>query len=370
VIIRRLWVGGLCGIATLAGGAAGGAPNEIVPGVPAVELAVPKTVEQWESQRERIRATLWQLLGALPPRPKSLEAKTIERTRRPEGFAVEKIAFDNDAGATVPGYLLVPDGLNGRAPAILYCHQHGGLYDVGKEEIFKKRPTPETPAVELTQRGYVVLAIDAYCFGERSGRGPMGPGETGSAEEMTMSKLNLWLGRTLWGMMIRDDLIALDYLAARPEVDPRRIGVTGMSMGSTRAWWVAALDNRPAAAVCVCCLTRYQDLIATGRLREHGIYYFVPGLLRHFDTEAVVALIAPRPLLTLSGELDGGSPVGGVNKINAFAQKVYDLSGNGDRFRGNVYPGVAHTYTPDMWREMLDWFDRWLKREPRTGQVQ
>lgn len=126
------------------------------------------------------------------------------------------------------------------------------------------RPTPAVPAVEeLTRRGYVVLAIDAYCFGERSGQGPMG--EKGSAEELSMSKLNLWLGRSLWGMMVRDDLLALDYLASRPEVDPRRIGVTGMSMGSTRSWWVAALDERPAAAVCVCCLTRYQDLIAAGR---------------------------------------------------------------------------------------------------------
>jgi len=359
--IWRLWVGGLCGIATLAGGATNVAPNEIVAGVPAVELAIPKNLDQWEARRKEIRATLWQLLGDLPPRPQQLKVRTMERTHRPEGFAVEKFEFDNNAGATVSGYLCVPDGLKGRAPAILYCHQHGGLYDVGKEEIFKKQPTPEEPALELTRRGYVVLAIDAYCFGERSGKSLMGPGEKGGAEELTMSKLNLWLGRTLWGMMVRDDLIALDYLASRPEVDARRIGVTGMSMGSTRSWWIAALDDRPAAAVCVCCLTRYQDLIAAGQLRAHGIYYFVPGMLRHFDAEAVVALIAPRALLTLTGDQDGGSPASGVNKINAVAQTVYDLYGKGDNFRGIVYPGVAHKYTPEMWREMLDWFDRRLK---------
>jgi len=341
------------------GGAAG--PAEIVPGVAAVELAVPKKIEQWETRRKEIRATLRQLLGDLPPRPKNLKVRVIERTKRPEGFTLEKIVFDNDAGATVPGYLCLPDGLKGRAPAILYCHYHGGEYTNGKEEILKKWPTDTPMAVELTRRGYVVLAIDAYCFGERSGKGPMGEKEKGGAEELTMSKLNLWLGRTLWGMMVRDDLIALDYLCSRREVDSKRIGVTGMSMGSTRSWWIAALDNRPAAAVCVCCLTRYQDLIATGRLHEHGIYYFVPGMLRHFDTEAVVSLIAPRPLLTLTGDRDGGSPVNGVNKINAFTQKVYELYGKNDRFRGVVYPGVAHKYTAEMWREMLDWFDRWLK---------
>jgi dienelactone hydrolase len=361
----RIWplcLGGLCGVATLAGQASGGgAPAEIVRGVPGVELRVPQKLAPWEKQRTEIRRTLRELLGDLPPRPKTVKVQLVERTHRPEGFTVEKFTFDNGAGATVPGYLCLPDNLTGRAPAILYCHQHGGLYDVGKEEIFKTRPTPEVPAVELTRRGYVVLAIDAYCFGERSGKGPMGESERGGAEELTLSKLNLWLGRTLWGMMVRDETIALDYLGLRPEVDAKRIGITGMSMGSTRSWWVAALDERPAAAVCVCCLTRYQDLIATGRLREHGIYFFVPGMLRHFDTEAVVSLIAPRPLLTLSGGEDSGSPVSGVNKINEIAKKVYDLYGKDEQFKGVVYPGVGHQYTPEMWREMLDWFEHWLK---------
>ena len=162
---------------------------------------------------------------------------------------------------------------------------------------------------------------------------------------------------------IRDDRIALDYLAARPEIDPRRIGATGFSMGSTRTWWLAALDNRIAAAVGVCCLTRYQDLIQKGGLAEHGIYYFVPGMLRHFDTEAVASLIAPRAFLTLSGEKDGGSPVSGVRKINAFCSAIHRLHGASDRFHGKVYPNVGHVYTPAMWREMTRWFDRHLRRK-------
>jgi len=358
----RLWLGGLCGIATLAGHSPATGAGEIVPGVPALELCIPQKLAQWEKQRKEIRRTLWQLLGELPPRPKRLKVSVIERAHRSEGFTVEKFTFDNGAGAIVTGYICIPDGLKGRAPAILYCHQHGGLYGVGKEEIFKTEPTPQAPAVELTRRGYVLLAIDAYCFGERSGKGPAGESEKGGAEELTMSKLNLWLGRSLWGMMIRDDLMALDYLASRPEVDARRIGVTGMSMGSTRSWWIAALDDRPAAAVCVCCLTRYQDLIAMGQLRAHGSYYFVPGMLRHFDTEAVVSLIAPRPLLTLTGDQDSGSPISGVNKINAVTRQIYGLYGKGDRFGGKVYPGVPHQYAPEMWREMLDWFERWLEK--------
>ena len=79
-------------------------------------------------------------------------------------------------------------------------------------------------------------------------------------QEMSLTKLNLWLGRTLWGMMLRDQQIALDYLESRPEVDPTRIGAQGMSMGSTQAWWLGAIDDRIKAVVGVACLTRYEDL--------------------------------------------------------------------------------------------------------------
>src|SRR5579872_3820655 len=118
---------------------------------------------------------------------------------------------------------------------------------------------------------------------------------------MSASKFSLWVGRTLWGMILRDDSMALDYLASRPEVDPQRLGVTGISMGATRSWWLMALDERIKTGVAVACLTRYQNLIQHGALKAHGIYYFVPDLLTHFDTEAIVALIAPRPILFMTG---------------------------------------------------------------------
>jgi hypothetical protein len=177
---------------------------------------------------------------------------------------------------------------------------------------------------------------------------------------MSLSKAFLWMGRSLWGMMVRDDRIALDVLSARPDVDATRIGATGISMGSTRTWWLAALDDRVSAAVGVCCLTRYQDLLRAGGLWEHGIYYFVPGMLRHFDTEAVASLIAPRPFLTLSGADDGGSPAAGATRINEFCADVYRLYGKPDAFKGLLYPGVGHLYTPKMWTEMLAWFGRHL----------
>jgi len=318
----------------------------------------PATLEEWAKRRESTRATLRSLLGDLPPRPEKPAVETLSSEKR-EGYRVEKLRIDGRISA----YLLVPDGA-GPFPAILYLHWHAGQYALGKEELFQ-HDAPGEPGRKrgeaLVRKGYVVLAPDAYAFGERSGLGPDGPKQKGKPEEESWFKYFLWRGQTLFGMIVRDDLIALDVLAARPEIDPKRIGATGISMGSTRTWWAAALDERIAAAVGVCCLTRYQDLIQEGCLHQHGIYYFIPGLLKHFDMEAVTSLIAPRPFLTLSGADDKGSPAKGVEKINAFCADVWKLYGADERFRGVLYPGVAHVYTPEMWAEMTGWFERHLK---------
>ncbi|MBM3822568.1 MAG: dienelactone hydrolase [Verrucomicrobia bacterium] len=327
---------------------------------PVPELEIPASVEAWETRRAGIRATLWKLLGNLPPRPAKPQVKTISREVRP-GYIVEKFEFDNGAGATIPGYLVLPEKAAGPVPAILYCHWHGGEYPIGKEEIFRADHTPEPPAPALARRGYAVLCIDAYGFGERNGQGPGGEAEKGGPGEMSASKFQLWWGRSLWGMMLRDELMALDYLVSRPEVDARRVGVTGISMGATRTWWLMALDERLKAGVAVACLTRYQELTAAGGLKYHGIYYFVPGMLAHFDSEAVVACAAPRPLLCMNGDSDAGSPVEGIREIEKRVARVYSLYGNSNSFRSEVHEKTGHVYLPVMWTSMFEWMDRHVR---------
>ena len=324
----------------------------------------PATKSAWETKRREIRAETVALLGKLPPRPDLPEVKTLSREDRGD-YVVEKFEFDNRAGADVPGYLLLPKSPSTpKSPAILYCHWHGGEYDIGKEELFQAKHNPEPPGPTLAKRGFVVLGIDAYCFGERNGSGPGGPSERGRDGELSASKFNLWVGRTLWGMILRDDLMALDYLASRPEVDQNRIGVMGMSMGATRSWWLMALDERIKTGVPICCLTRYQNLIQNQLLKAHGIYYFVPNLLNHFDTEAIIALIAPRPVLFLDGDQDGTSPVDGIHAIEEAVWPVYRLYDQEKAFHSEVYVGQGHLYTTEMWAKTLRWFDEKLKAAP------
>jgi lysophospholipase L1-like esterase len=326
---------------------------------PVPAFPVPERAAAWEAQRPAVLRTVLQSLGDLPARPSPPQARLVSRERRP-GYTLERVAIGNGVDAEVTALLLVPERLERPAPAILWLHS--STPDKTQIIVPNTNGGAEPLGEVFVRAGYVVLSPDAYWHGDRAGAGPAGAAETTRDEQSSLFKFHLWFGRTLWGMFVRDDQIALDYLCSRPEVDVSRIGATGMSMGSTRAWWLAAVDERVAATVGVACLTRYQNLIRHGRLRAHGIYYFVNGLLQHFDTEAVLALIAPRPFLALTGELDAGSPEDGIRVLEQQVGRVYATLGAADRFRSVVYPETGHTYTPEMRAAMLAWFDRWLVR--------
>jgi dienelactone hydrolase len=325
---------------------------------------VPPTLAAWRRERRRIRRTLGALLGGVPHRPAPVRATALSRLAGPT-FVRENLALEDGWGGRIPAVLLLPTTGAAPWPAVLYHHSHWGEYEVGLEELFEPWPVRETPAVALTRRGYAVFAIDARAFGARQGHGPGGPTEKGRDEEASLAKAFLWQGTSLWAAMVRDDLLALDYLAGRPEVDARHIAATGMSMGSTRSWWLAALDDRIAAAACVACLTRYQALLAHSALRRHGFYYYLPGILRHLDAEAIVSLIAPRPLLTLTGDRDGASPADGVRAIHRAVAAVYRLYGARRRFTGVLLPGMGHVYTRAMFARVLAWLDRQLRPSVR-----
>ena len=330
-------------------------------GFTSFQTPLPRSVQSWEKRRTELRKKLWRLLGDLPElfTPKVIIQEKLSK----DGYDLESFTFDNGVGDTVYGYILIPAGHKGRGPAILYNHYHGDKYKQGKEEVISKafKTLDFATGEALAREGYVVLCIDAYAFSERRFQGPARKKEEGGRTEESLFKMFLWQGRTLWGMMVRDDLLALNYLVSRPEVDPKRFAALGMSMGSTRTWWAAALDERIKAAVCVACLTRYQNLIAHGQVRQHGIYYYVPNMLKEkIDAESVVGLIAPRPLLTLTGDKDGGSPADGVRLINAFQEYLYKLYGKAENFKGLIYKGVGHEYTPEMWKETLSWLKKHL----------
>lgn len=298
------------------------------------------------------RAQLYSLLGDLPPRDSPIRARLLGVEER-DGYVLETLLLGLNGGEPVPAYFTRPQVAEwgtGPFPAILYSHAHGNDYALGKDELLRGRAALQSPpyAPVLARLGSAALCIDHWCFGGRQGRG-----------ESELFKQLLWEGRVLWGMMVYDSLRALDYLATRPDVDARRLGALGLSMGSTISWWAAALDTRVRVCVDICCLTDFDALIAARGLDGHGLYYYVPSLLKHFSAAQINALIAPRAHLSLAGLLDPLTPPAGLDRIDAALREAYAAAGAPDAWR-LVRSPTGHAETAAMRAEIVDWLERWL----------
>jgi dienelactone hydrolase len=252
---------------------------------------------------------------------------------------------------TVPAYLLLPKDARLPCPGVLYNHSHGGYYDLGKEELLKGVKYLGRPPYgeALARQGYAVLAIDHWAFGERATR-----------SESSIFKQMLWQGQVMWGMMVHDSLRAFDYLARRPELRPDRIATLGISMGGTMAGWLAAMEPRVRACVQMCSLTEYDALIQSKGLDHHGIYYYVPNLLKEgFSAQEILSLIAPRPHLALAGRKDPLTPVGGMRKVDRALRQLYKKFSASDRWALQV-SDQGHVETPAMRRSALAFLEQCL----------
>ena len=316
--------------------------------------------QQFVEYQQKRRQELWSLLGDLPWDHKPQPPKIVRVEQHP-GYRLERLELDLNGLEPVPALLLIPERRQNPAPGLLFIHWHAGMYDLGKEELLKGVDVQPAYAPVCAEKGLVTLAIDSWCFGERRRERD----QEGRVAEEDAFKLMLWRGRVLWGMMMLDEFRAFDYLASRPEVDPKRLGVLGMSMGATKAWWLAALEPRVRLCMDVCCLTDYESLIQEHYLRGHGIYYFVPSLLKHFQTAQINELIVPRAHLSVNGRKDPLTPPAGVEKIRNHLAPLYEKFGRAEDCRLEMFD-CAHQELPEMRSLILEWMDRYMV-SPGTG---
>jgi dienelactone hydrolase len=311
------------------------------------------TQAEFAAHQKLRRKQLWSLLGDLP-RDHRPQSPKLVKSEQHAGFTLEHLVLDLNGLEPVPALLLIPDKRQPKAPGMLYIHWHGGQYAHGKDELLLGHPGHlEAYAPVLAEQGIVTLAIDSWCFGERN------HGIANNRIEMDTFKEMLWRGQVLWGMMMWDEQQALSYLASRPEVDADRLGAMGLSMGATKAWWLAALDERVRLCIDLCCLTDFDELIRNDNLRGHGVYYFVPGLLKQFNTSQINELIVPRAHLSVNGRQDHLTPPAGVEKIRDYLLPLYRNYGKEADCRIELYD-CGHQETPEMRKLIGEWLDRYL----------
>jgi dienelactone hydrolase len=285
--------------------------------------------------RERLR----ELVGLAEP-PVRLDAV---RTEDCGDYIIEYLSLS--LGDTpVRGILTRPAQINGRAPAILYGHSHGGRYDIGADELLDGREYLLDPLGPVFARqGYVSLCIDMPTFGKRA-----------TVSESFAAKALLWYGKGLFGQMLCDHSAALTYLSSRPDVDPARIGAFGISMGCTLSYWLAAMDERIAAVAHLCCFADLRTMIELSAHDGHGIYLVVPGLLNEADAGAIGALVAPRPQLICIGEADSLTPPLSVERAWDETSAAYGRLGG--VLEKVSEPRVGHAETLRMREAMLAFF--------------
>ncbi|SMC99931.1 dienelactone hydrolase family protein [Rhizobium sp. RU36D] len=265
-------------------------------------------------------------------------------------YLLERLRFVLGDGTPVRGFLTRPKGATSPGPAILYAHAHGGRYDIGAAELVEGRPALlDAPGPAFARAGYVTLCIDMPTFGERS-----------TVTESAAAKAALWKGETLFGRMLAENAAALTWLAALPQVDPGRIGMTGISMGATLTYFLAAIDERIKASAHLCCYADFATLIDTAAHDLHGHYLTIPGLLAETSTGEIAGLVAPRPQLICLGLDDPLTPPLAIERAKAETVAAYARAGAGEALSFLEQDGVGHSETAEMREAVLGFFGRWL----------
>jgi len=294
----------------------------------------PRDYLSWLERKNDVLTKLRKAMGVdvLPER--EVKAEVVGRVER-KGYVLEKVVLETIPGLYVSANLYVPLKLEKPAPAVLRVHGHW--------PHAKHQDAVQATCIGLALRGYVALALDKVGYGERRYQGHW--------EGYVLPSVGL----TLQAIEVYDNMCAIDYLQSRREVDPERIGVTGASGGGNQTMYLAALDDRVKVAAPVCSAEVFEDQVTSGRC----FCECIPGMLKFANVPDILACIAPRPLLIVSGILDETFPITSARKAFSRVKHVYELMGCGDKVA--MYESYApHGYNREMREAVYRWFDRWL----------
>lgn len=312
------------------------------------------TEADWAIRRRQILQGMEAAMGPLPDRSKlpPLDVQVTERVAG-DGFARQKISFVAEPGDRVPAYLFLPAARTPgrRVPAMLALHQTTGI---GKGEPAGLGGSPNLHyALELAQRGYVVLAPDYPSFGDY--------------------QYDFQKSRYASGSMkgIFNHMRGVDLLESLDEVDPQRIGAIGHSLGGHNAMFVGVFDQRLKVIVSSCGWDPFHDYYG-GKIAGWASDRYMPRLRTEygldpdrapFDFYEVVAALAPRAFFSNSPTQDSNFTHVGVRKAEAKAREVYTLLGAADQLQVR-YPDCAHDFPPEIRREAYAFIDRALGHTP------
>jgi cephalosporin-C deacetylase-like acetyl esterase len=299
------------------------------------------SIEEFEKYKRSALLQLRRSLGLDPwPERTPLNPRTVGVVERGD-YKIEKIIFESQPGFLVNALLYLPKKAKFPVPGILspighYADQGFFIW------------SEQGRCIGLARKGYAVLTYDPISQGERQW--------LGKGVHDTLRRKIILSGMEVSGLMFWDSIRGIDYLVSRPEVDPEKIGVTGVSGGGFNTLYTAVLDERVKAVAPCGYATTTEALI---KRASAGCCSYLPNLELFANLQNIYSLIAPRKLLILGGLMDILSDR--LLQIYESAKSVYALYGAEDNIQYYVDPDAGHTYSKPMRLAMYRHFNRWLK---------
>jgi cephalosporin-C deacetylase-like acetyl esterase len=308
-----------------------------------------RTPDEIQKRQADLKAKFLEAIGSLPEKT-PLNAKVVGTLAGP-GCRVEKVIYESRPNHHVTAAFYIPEG-KGPFPGVLMPCRHSAN---GKAAEPYQRI-----CISLAQNGMAVLCYDPIGQGERLQllKDNKKAGIPGSTSEHTMVGIGALLtGQSCAGYRIWDGMRSLDYLASRPEVDPKRLGCTGNSGGGTMTAYLMALDDRIAAAAPSCYLTTLERLFATlgPQDAEQNITGQVAFGMDHAD---YVTMRAPRPTLMCVATQDFFDIQGAWTTFRE-ASLLYGKLGHGERVALFEFDD-KHGFSRPRRQAAMRWLRRWL----------
>jgi DNA-binding beta-propeller fold protein YncE/dienelactone hydrolase len=307
-----------------------------------------KTPDDVKKRQHDLREKFIAALGGFPEKT-PLNAKVVG-TIEGDGYRIEKVIYESRPNHHVTANLYLPAGKGPFPGVLLPCgHSLNG----------KANEAYQRACMLLAVNGIAALTYDPIGQGERmqilDGQGK--PIVSNTTEHTMLGVGSLLVGRSTASYRIWDGIRSLDYLASRPEVDPKRLGCTGVSGGGTLTSYLMALDERIVCAAPACYITSLERLFATigPQDAEQNITGQVAFGMDHAD---YITMRAPRPTLVLCATRDFFDIQGTWASFRE-AKQVYGLMGHPERV-DIVEINAGHGYPKAHREAMVNWMRRLL----------